>query len=62
MAARIVRATPTDPTAKLNVRTAPNGPVLTAVASGTELQAVGEPEGGWQRVLLGAWVMADLVE
>lgn len=57
----IVRAVPTDPAAKLNVRTSPNGSVLTAVASGTELQAVGEPEDGWQRVLLDAWVVADLV-
>lgn len=60
-AVRIVRAAPTDPAAKLNVRTCPNGSVLTAVASGTELQAVGEPEDGWQRVLLDAWVAADLV-
>ena len=45
----------------LNIRCKPGGAVLKAVPDGTELTAIGDPEDGWQRVAIEAWVMAKFL-
>ena len=45
----------------LNIRREPGGAVLIAVPDGTELTAIGDPEDGWQRVVIEAWAKAEFL-
>lgn len=47
----------------LNVRKDPSAaaPVLTTLPNGELVRIEGEPEDGWQKVLIEAYVMADLL-
>ena len=62
---RMVRVRLTDPAASaLNVRAEPSATarVVFKVPDGAELAAQEDPKSGWQKVLVPAWVCADLVE
>lgn len=59
---RPVRLRVSSPGAGLNVRDAPGGRILCTVGDGEELEAAGDPVGGWQPVRLTAYVMAEFAE
>lgn len=46
----------------LNIRHEPGGAVLKVVPDGTELTAIGDPEDGWQRVVIEAWAKAEFLK
>ena len=46
----------------LNIRCEPGGAVLKVVPDGTELTAIGDPEDGWQRVVIEAWAKAEFLK